>query len=375
MSLSEVFKGRKVLLTGHTGFKGSWLTSWLLDLGAEVCGYSNGVPTNPSLFETAGLDRRIDHRIGDVRDLERFGALVKEVRPDIVFHLAAQAIVSTSYREPLETLSTNVMGTATVLEALRKVDWPCAAVMVTSDKCYENVEWAWGYRETDHLGGKDVYSASKGCAELACHAYFHSYFQDPSSPLRIATARAGNVIGGGDWAADRIVVDCVKAWRAGEAVEIRSPRATRPWQHVLEPLSGYLVLAAALIERSDEHGESYNFGPIAGQNRTVLELIGDLAQSFGAAGSGYEVTADIPFHEAGLLKLNCDKALQRLRWQPTLSYEECVAFTGGWYRRVLREGEDAFAVTAEQISAYGQAAKQIRQAWADKDMQQEPARA
>lgn len=358
------FSGKRVLVTGHTGFKGSWLTSWLLDLGAEVCGYADGVPTTPSLFEAAKLDRRIEHRIGDVRDLAAVQDVVDTFRPDVVLHLAAQAIVSTSYRRPLETLSTNVMGTATVLEALRQVDWPCAVVIVTSDKCYENVEWSWGYRENDHLGGKDVYSASKGSAELVTAAYLHSFYSDTSSPLSVATARAGNVVGGGDWAQDRVVVDCIKAWMDGASVEIRSPKATRPWQHVLEPLSGYLTLAAALTRDRKEHGESYNFGPVAGQNRTVLELIADLAEEWGSGRSAYRVTDDIPFHEAGLLKLNCDKALQRLRWQPTWSYDECLQFTGSWYRRVLRDHEGASSVTAEQIRAYESCGVESRQVWA-----------
>lgn len=362
---SEAYAGRRILVTGHTGFKGSWLTSWLLDLGAEVCGYSDAVPTSPSLFELGDLSNRINHQLGDVRDLDRFAAVLADFRPDAVFHLAAQAIVSTSYRNPLDTLSTNVMGTATVLQALRAVDWPCVGVIITSDKCYENVEWPWGYRETDRLGGKDVYSASKGAAELVFHAYLHSFFNKTEAPLHLATARAGNVIGGGDWAADRIVVDCVTAWMEGRSVEIRSPRATRPWQHVLEPLSGYLTLGARLLSAGDLHGESYNFGPAAEQNRTVVELIGDLAKEWGPelGESGYRITADIPFHEAGLLKLSCDKALLDLRWQPTLTYEECIELTGGWYRRVLREQEDAFAVTSEQVRVYERIAIERRRVW------------
>ena len=359
------YTNRRVLVTGHTGFKGSWLVNWLLDLGADVCGYSDGVPTQPSLFELAGLAGRIRHEVGDVRDLPRFAEVLHSYRPDIVFHLAAQAIVSTSYRNPLDTISTNVMGTGVVLEALRQVDWPCVGVVITSDKCYENVEWVYGYRETDRLGGRDVYSASKGAAELIFHAYHHSFFASIDGPVRLVSTRAGNVIGGGDWAADRIVVDCIKAWQAGRVVEIRSPRATRPWQHVLEPLSGYLTLGARVLASNDLHGESYNFGPMAEQNRTVVDLIGDLSAQWGAGdGKGYEVTADVPFYEAGLLKLSCDKALFDLKWQPTLTYDECVQLTGGWYRRVLREGEDVFAVTAEQIRTYEARATERQRVWA-----------
>jgi CDP-glucose 4,6-dehydratase len=358
------YANRRVLVTGHTGFKGSWLVNWLLDLGAEVCGYSDGIPTNPSLFELGGLSSRIRHELGDIRDLARFSEVLADFKPDVVFHLAAQAIVSTSYKDPLDTISTNVMGTGVVMQALRSVDWPCVAVIITSDKCYENVEWVWGYRETDRLGGKDVYSASKGAAELIFHAYLHSFFAKSDGPVRLATTRAGNVIGGGDWAADRIVVDCVKAWQAGTSVEIRSPRATRPWQHVLEPLSGYLTLGARMLASSDLHGESYNFGPMAEQNRTVVDLIGDLAKEWGDSNhKGFEVTADIPFHEAGLLKLSCDKALFDLKWQPTLNYQECVELTGGWYRRVLREQQDVFAVTAEQIRTYETLALQRQRVW------------
>lgn len=365
---SGIYQGRRVLVTGHTGFKGSWLVNWLLDLGSEVCGYSNGVPTEPSLFDLAKLSTRIEHRVGDVRDREAFASVVREFRPDFVFHLAAQAIVSTSYKYPIDTISTNVIGTATVLDVLRDIEWPCVGVIVTSDKCYENVEWPWGYRETDRLGGRDVYSASKGAAELIFHAYHQSFFASLGN-VRLATARAGNVIGGGDWASDRIVVDCVKAWQNETSVEIRSPRSTRPWQHVLEPLSGYLALGARLTQSDALHGESYNFGPQAEQNRTVIELLADLADHWGALGcSPYTVTDDIPFHEAGLLKLSCDKALLELRWQPTLTYAECVELTGAWYRRVLRENEDVFAVTAEQIRVYEDRAVSRTRVWTQTDI-------
>lgn len=269
----NTYTGKRVLVTGHTGFKGSWLLSWLSKLGADVCGYSDTVPTIPSLFEAADLASFVRHELGDIRDLSRFEAVVADFRPDFIFHLAAQAIVSTSYANPLDTFSVNVMGTATVLEALRKIDWPCVAVVITSDKVYDNVEWSWGYRENDRLGGKDIYSGSKGGAELAFNSYFHSFFNKPDSPVLLATARAGNVIGGGDWAADRIVADCIRAWRVDGTVEIRSPKATRPWQHVLEPLSGYLALGAEMAVRPELHGERFNFGPRAEQNATVVELL------------------------------------------------------------------------------------------------------
>lgn len=362
----NAFAGRKVLVTGHTGFKGSWLAIWLSSLGAEVCGYSDDVPTVPSLFEKAGLASHLRHEIGDVRDLARFSAVVDSFRPDFVFHLAAQAIVSTSYNDPLRTLDVNVMGTATVLEALRSVDWPCTAVIITSDKVYDNVEWPWGYRETDALGGKDVYSGSKGGAELAFKSYYYSFFQKSNKPLRLATARAGNVIGGGDWAADRIVADCIRAWCAGRTVEIRSPAATRPWQHVLEPLSGYLWLATQLASDAQFDGEAYNFGPRAEQNATVLELLDSLAKVWGHENPAhaYQVTGNIPFHEASLLKLNVDKALLALSWEPNLSYAECMTMTGEWYREVLQADRSALEMTQAHIAAYQARAGERNRVWA-----------
>jgi CDP-glucose 4,6-dehydratase len=367
MSLfSEAFRGRRVLITGHTGFKGSWLTSWMVGLGAQVCGYSDGIPTTPSLFESARLANGIRHVIGDVRDADKLNGVIQEFKPEYVFHLAAQAIVSTSYVEPLRTMGVNVMGTATLLDCLRKVDWPLAAVVITSDKAYENVEWPWGYRESDRLGGKDIYSGSKGAAELVFYSYFHSFFRNAGSTVRMATARAGNVIGGGDWAADRIVADCVRAWQNQEVVQIRSPKATRPWQHVLEPLSGYMVLGARLMESSDLNGESFNFGPRAEQNATVIELISSLAKIWGFADreNSYRVTGDSPFHEASLLKLNIDKALLRLVWVPNLSYEECMQYTGEWYRDVVLGGVQASEATRSHIMRYEAAARERGRVWA-----------
>jgi CDP-glucose 4,6-dehydratase len=350
----NVFANKRVLITGHTGFKGTWLTSWLLKLGAHVTGYSDRIPTEPSMFDILGLADRIDHHLGDVRDLATFSDVVRETRPDFVFHLAAQAIVSTSYKEPLDTISVNVMGTATVMEALRQVDHPCVAVIITSDKCYENVEWEWGYRETDRLGGKDIYSGSKGAAEVIFHSYVVSFFRKPDCPVRLASARAGNVIGGGDWAADRIVVDCMRSWAAGKPVELRSPSATRPWQHVLEPLSGYLQLAAAMAAGKVAQGDSFNFGPPSEQNRTVLELMRDLSAywHFTDPTSAYTVTGNIPFHEAGLLKLNCDKALLHLKWHASLNYEQVVRLVSEWYYGYYRGNAEMYGLTMDQIGQY-----------------------
>jgi CDP-glucose 4,6-dehydratase len=350
----DTYRGKRVFITGHTGFKGSWMTAWLLKMGAVVGGFSDIIPTQPSIFEETGLESKIQHWFGDIRDMQALSNAINEFEPDFVFHLAAQPIVSVSYVDPVATMTTNIIGTVNVLEVLRHLRRPCVAVMITSDKCYENVEWEWGYKETDHLGGRDIYSGSKGAAEVAIHAYFHSFFNKPDSIVRLATGRAGNVIGGGDWAKDRIVVDCMKSWSEGRKVEIRSPSATRPWQHVLEPLSGYLALGAALVENPALSGQSFNFGPRSEQNRTVLELLEDLSRywNFENSGDAYEVTGNIPFHEAGLLKLNCDKALFHLRWEATLSYQECVKFVSEWYYSYYREQQDMYKLTLDQIEEY-----------------------
>jgi CDP-glucose 4,6-dehydratase len=355
-----IYRNKRVLVTGHTGFKGSWLVAWLLKLGARVIGLSDRIPTDPAMFDVLDLQDRIDHRIGDVRDSVMVAALIHDIRPDFVFHLAAQAIVSTSYQEPLDTISTNVMGTASVLEALRHVQHPCTAVFITSDKCYENVEWPWGYKETDHLGGRDIYSGSKGAAEVIFHSYYWAYFRDETkTPVRVATGRAGNVIGGGDWAKDRIIVDCVRSWSRGVTVEIRSPDATRPWQHVLEPLSGYLTLGAELARDRRLCGESFNFGPRTEQNKSVVSLLGDLRKHWAQdpTGEAYCITGHVPFHEAGLLRLNCDKAAFSLKWEASLNYADCIEMVGRWYSNFYSGSPiDAYELTLAQIEQYESAA-------------------
>lgn len=362
---SGVYNGKKVLITGHTGFKGSWLTTWLLNLGAKVCGVSKDIPTLPSMFEELKIADNIEHHIADVRDLDKIRSIILDFKPDFLFHLAAQPIVSLSYSDPLDTISSNVMGTANVLEALRSVEHQCNAVVVTSDKCYENVEWVWGYKETDHMGGKDIYSGSKGAAEIIFHAYQQSFFKDPYSHVRLATGRAGNVIGGGDWASDRIVADCMRAWSRNQQVEIRCPDATRPWQHVLEPLSGYLALGQGLMENASNHGEQYNFGPRAEQNHTVKDLLSDLSTywDFKKLSEAYVVTDNIPFHEAGLLKLNCDKALFHLNWEANLNYEQCIRFVSEWYYEFYKENKNMMAYTLKQIEEYQNSAKDKNLAW------------
>jgi len=361
----NIYSGKKVLVTGHTGFKGTWLTAWLLKMGAHVAGFSDCIPTNPSVFEETGMAARIEHHFGDVRDLPAVMAVIDSFKPDFIFHLAAQPIVSVSYSDPVDTITTNVVGTANVLEALRILNPECVAVMITSDKCYENVEWLWGYKETDHLGGRDIYSGSKGAAEVIIHSYYYSFFRKPDCKVRIATGRAGNVIGGGDWAKDRIVVDCMRNWSEGRQVEIRSPSATRPWQHVLEPLSGYLTLGAALYENPKLTGESFNFGPRSEQNRSVLELLSDLSKHwhFKQPEEAYSVTGNIPFHEAGLLKLNCDKALFELRWEANLGYSDCVRLVSDWYYKYYKESADMYSLTMGQIDEYETLAGQRGLVW------------
>ena len=364
MAFGNVYAGKRVLITGNTGFKGSWLSTWLKLLGAEVYGYSVDIPTSPSMFETLFLAEEIHHREGDVRDRKALAAYIHEVRPDFIFHLAAQAIVSVSYRNPFDTITTNVVGTASVCEAIRTIDWPCTCVLITSDKAYNNVEWIWGYRETDALGGKDVYSGSKGAAELVIKSYWESFIK-VMPHIKFGVARAGNVIGGGDWAKDRIIVDCVRAFSKSEAVEIRSPQATRPWQHVLEPLSGYLPLGWYLYDGKSRNGEPYNCGPRAEQTKTVLDIVMDLASRWGIDKEhAVRLTGTIPFNEATLLKLNCDKALVYLHWHSTLHYDDCIQFISDWYYAYYKQTADMGQLTREQIETYMQRAAAQKLEWA-----------
>jgi CDP-glucose 4,6-dehydratase len=357
---SDLYRDKTVLVTGHTGFKGSWLTAWLLDLGARVAGISVDVPTEPSHFEAVQLASQIDDYRLDIRDGTKLRDAVAEIKPDVLFHLAAQPLVQHSYRSPLETFETNTLGTANLLEVLRQLNRPCTAVMITSDKCYDNVEWTWGYRESDRLGGKDPYSGSKGAAELVIRSYVKSFFSVAGSPVRVAIGRAGNVIGGGDWAEDRVVPDCVRAWAKREAVEIRSPNATRPWQHVLEPLSGYLTLAAQLHLRPELQGEPFNFGPPA--EHSVLALVEAMQQYWPGAGHVIQARSG---QEAGLLKLNCDKALAILRWRATLDFAETVRMTADWYRQFYEQpGRTMLEVTLQQIEEYVAVARERGLGWA-----------
>lgn len=348
------YLGKKVVVTGHTGFKGTWLCNWLLSLGANVSGISDRVLDDPSLFGLTNLETRLDHHICDVTNSEELTVLLESLKPDVIFHLAAQAIVSTSYQDPLGTIMSNSYGTACVCEFLRKTALNVNCVFITSDKCYENVEWEFGYRENDELGGKDIYSASKACAEILFKSYFESFLVHKKN-VKVCSARAGNVIGGGDWSKDRIVVDMINSWMKGVPVQIRSPDATRPWQHVLEPLSGYLHLGATLEKRDNLNGQSFNFGPKSEQNKTVIDLSNAIFSRLAghvSTSSAYEVVDNKPFHEAGLLKLCCDKALMHLGWEGNLSYVECVDFIGDWYVDYI-SGENMELATTNQIQKYG----------------------
>lgn len=351
----EVFRGRTVWLSGHTGFKGAWLTEWLRQLGATVHGFALAPSTEPALFDQLGLVSRMHHEIDDIRDLDHVRQSIERSQPEFVFHLAAQPLVRLSYNEPVATYATNVMGTIHVLEALRNLRKPCAAVLVTTDKCYENAECVHGYREIDPLGGYDPYSSSKAAAEIAIAAYRRSFFQN--HPVRIASARAGNVIGGGDWATDRIVPDCVRALQKGAPIPVRNKVATRPWQHVLEPLSGYLWLAA-LLTKNPAVASAFNFGPAHESNRTVAELVQEVLKHW--PGRWEDKSDPNAVHEAGLLQLSTDKANALLGWSPVWSFPTAVERTVQWYREPKQKHE----LTTAQIADYSAQARQQGLPWA-----------
>ena len=359
----EIYMRKKVLVTGHTGFKGSWLCSWLLQLGAVVRGFSVNIPTTPSNFEVLGIRDKIQHVEGDIRNYAQLLRAVREFQPDIIFHLAAQSLVRRSYNDPLKTFETNAMGTMNVLECIRQCPSVKAGVMITSDKCYRNVEWIWGYRENDILGGEDPYSASKGCAELIVYSYINSFFKDGAG---VGSARAGNVIGGGDWAEDRIVPDAVRAWSQRKAVVIRNPNATRPWQHVLEPLSGYLWLGAKLWEKNTATvGQAFNFGPGASINQSVVQVLSSMAKHWPGADWKIDPVDKTAQKESVLLKLCCDKALNLLNWKAIFSFEETIAMTTDWYRTYYEKGkEHIFDLTMHQINEYSDSAKVKGLPWA-----------
>ena len=351
----DAYRGKRVLVTGHTGFKGSWLALWLKKLGAEVAGFSIDIPSHPSNFKLLDLEHGVTHYVGDIRDANRFAEAVDAFRPEIIFHLAAQALVCRSYADPAGTFATNVTGMVNLLDCVRARPWIRTTVLITSDKAYRNNEWCWGYRENDALGGHDPYSSSKSSADLIAQSYFYSYFRGSST--RLAITRAGNVIGGGDWADDRIVPDCIRAWSRGESVEIRSPLATRPWQHVLEPLGGYLWLGAKLQDRLEGiNCEAFNFGPSAMVDQTVEQLLIEMTKYWPDAAWDVPKGNEASGREATLLKLSCDKALFHLQWTAAMDFAETVAFTVEWYRNWHQAKRDIAAFTDAQIDAYCQLA-------------------
>jgi len=362
--IDKVYKNKLVLVTGHTGFKGSWLAIWLKELGADIVGYSLDPPSEPNNVEATKLREKITHIHGDIRDLDQLMEAFKKYQPEFVFHLAAQPLVRLSYEEPKMTFDTNVGGTVNVFEAVRKTPSVKVLVNVTSDKCYENRGWVWGYRENDPLGGHDPYSASKGCAELVFNAYLNSFFSPSAGQHRTigaASARAGNVIGGGDWGTDRLVPDCIRALIRHQAIGIRSPQAIRPWQHVLEPLGGYLQLGAALWQYPQKYSGAWNFGPDNGNHLTVAAMVDRLVKYWGN-GSWNDLSDPQALHEAKLLKLNCDKAHAELNWRSVLTIDECLLATVAWYKKYYRKNQngDMSALCIEQIHDYmGKAAEKL----------------
>jgi CDP-glucose 4,6-dehydratase len=401
----NIYQGKRVLVTGHTGFKGSWLCIWLKELGAEVVGYSLDPPSEPNNFIACELAEYIDHQYGDVRDHDRLISLFSNHQPEMVFHLAAQALVRPAYDDPKATFDTNAGGTVNVLEAVRRTDSVRVVVNVTSDKCYENREWVWGYRENDPLGGHDPYSASKGCAELIFAAYLRSFFSRPKSgdiiPISAYSAysgdtipisdeigscplgeigscpqntqigagscRAGNAIGGGDWGRDRLIPDCVRALHAGRPIGIRNPQSIRPWQHVLELLSGYLWLGARLWEDPAGFSGAWNFGPDNTADLTVSEVVSRFVQSWGA-GEWQDLSEPGAVHEAATLRLCCDKAANYLGWRNALSIEQAIDLTAEWYKMYYSGAaqESVYHLCTKQIAKYGKAAKEKKLKWAGK---------
>jgi CDP-glucose 4,6-dehydratase len=355
MVMFDFFKGKRVLITGDTGFKGSWLALWLSTLGADVYGYSLPPENENDHYNLIRLEKDIHHIDGNLLDLNWLNKQVNDIQPEIVFHLAAQALVRFSYDEPKLTFDTNVSGSVNILESIRKSKSVKSLIYVTSDKCYKNNEWIWGYRENDELGGHDPYSASKAAAEIVFSSYFDSFFK-LNANIGVASVRAGNVIGGGDWANDRIIPDCIRSLRNDKDIEIRNPEATRPWQHVLDPLSGYMLLAQKLYHNSKDYSGSWNFGPSVNSIKTVKELTDNVIAIFGK-GVCVVGQKDNIKHEAGLLHLNCDKANHQLGWKPTWNFESTITNTIVWYKNFLNDGIDPKILSLKNINEYMEACK------------------
>ena len=348
------WQGKTVLVTGHTGFKGSWMSLWLQQLGADVVGYSLAPPTEPSLFKDARVNEGIQSNEADIRDLSRLQDVIANTKPDVIFHLAAQPLVRYSYDHPIETYETNVMGTVNVLEAARREASVKAVVCITTDKCYENREWVWGYRENEAMGGYDPYSSSKGCSELVISAYRNSYFSSGEGPA-VASVRAGNVIGGGDWAEDRLIPDIVRAMMKNEGVIIRAPKSIRPWQHVLEPLSGYMLLAERLWDEKNSYADAWNFGPNDEDAKPVEWIVERLTQSWGE-GAHWELDKDVNPHEAQYLKLDISKVKSLLGYEPRLDLGTTLEWVTQWYK-AYHNGDDMRQVTQQQIVQFEEKGK------------------
>ena len=354
----SAYRGKRIFVTGDTGFKGSWLSLWLSELGADVTGYALPPSYPHSHFELLGLNRTIRHIDGDIRDAASLAKHLRDARPEFVFHLAAQSLVRRSYADPLETFSTNVLGSAHLLEAVRNAPSVRALIYVTSDKCYLNKEWEWSYRETDELGGHDPYSASKAAAEKVFQGYYHSFLKHRPE-LGAATVRAGNVIGGGDWASDRLIPDCIRALQNGKPIVLRNPDATRPWQFVLEPVGGYLVHALRLAQAPQRYAGSWNYGPEAGSLQTVAEVVGRIIELWGT-GKIERETANDTRHEAMLLQLSIDKVRGQLGWRPIYDAAKSIDQTVRWYRTMHRGNASAADLSRTQIREYMAAADEVR---------------
>ena len=364
MSFHNKFSNKKVIVTGHTGFKGSWLTAWLQLLGAKVFGLALDIPSKPSHFKVANLANGMTDLRVDLKDKDLIKKKFLQIQPDFVFHLAAQPLVSVAYQNPVVTWQTNVFGTLHVLEALRGLKNSCAAVIITSDKCYNNLEIKRGYAETDILGGKDPYSASKAAAEILIRSHVMSFFSKENDRIRIASARAGNVIGGGDWSHDRVIPDCVRSWSLNKSVKIRNPNSTRPWQHVLEAISGYLCLAALLYDKPKLHGEPFNFGPYEKKDHSVLELVKEMSIHWPNVKWNDASKDNQQFHESQLLKLNCKKAYKSLNWKAVLNFNEMVEFVAVWYQSYYKKNKDIKKLTYDQIIKYQNIASKRKLKWA-----------
>ena len=346
----KIFKNKKIIITGHTGFKGTWLTAWLTILGAKVVGISNKIPTKPSHYKTIKIKNKIKDLKADIKDLKKIKKIFKSEKPDFVFHLAAQALVKNSYQNPIETILTNSIGTLNILESLREIKKNCVAVIITSDKVYRNLEIARGYSEDDILGGKDPYSASKASAEMIIKSYIHSFFPKENTKVLIGVARAGNVIGGGDWSKDRLVPDCVKSWSKGKKVTLRNPNSTRPWQHVLEAVWAYILFAAKLNNNKTLNGQAFNFGPNLENNYSVAQLLHKMKKYW--TNVNYVIKKSEKFYESKLLKLNCNKARKYLGWKNHLSFEQNIQLTSEWYQNFYKNKKKIRSISINQIENY-----------------------